>query len=244
MSNLFHSLHAYTAYAKRRSILDRALIFVLLSSFSLSAVAGQFYRYKNENGQLVLTQTLPAEYADKGYDILNEKGRIIRTIAPALTAAQIAKRDAALEAERLAQIEKQKQDAIDEALKKLYSQPNDAVRVLHRRIIDIDSVIKIKRTTIKSLESKIIDEESQAAQRQRKGLPVRDEALDKLSSLRQEIINAHADITELYSELDRVVIEFDEKIRRLDQITEHEPSDYPEVLEYIEAIRQSKTTAE
>lgn len=241
MSNPFHRLRLFSDYAKRRSILDRTLLFVLLSTFSLSVMAVQFYRYKNESGNLVLTQTLPAAYADKGYDILNEKGRIIKTIAPALTPEQIAKRDAKIEQERLAQIEKEKQDAIDEELKQLYSQPNDAVRVLNRRALDIEGVIKIKRTKIKSLESQILEEESRAAQRQRKGFTVGDEALIKLASLKKEIENSEADIKELYNELDRVVTEFDQKIKRLEAITPHKASDYPSVLESIEKIRQSKT---
>tara|TARA_R110002072_G_scaffold622_7_gene4831 strand:- start:6661 stop:7404 length:744 start_codon:yes stop_codon:yes gene_type:complete len=243
MSRPFNLLPSFITHAMRRSILDRTLFFVLLSSITFSSIAagiaGQFYRYKNEHNQLVLTQTLPAKYAEKGYDILNEKGRLIKTIPPALTAEQITQRDAAIEAERLALIEKQKQDAIDDELKKLYSQSNDAVRVLNRRVLDIEDIIKIKRTTIKNLESQVFDEESLAAKRQRKGLSVGDDALAKLSSLTQEIAHTRADIKELYHELDRVVIEFDKKIKRLEVITKHKATDYPDVLESIANIRQS-----
>lgn len=244
MSKPFHFSTSNIVAAKARSILDRAILLLVISSFSCSLLASQFYRYKNENGQLVLSQVLPAKYAEKGYDILNEKGRIIKTIAPALTPEEIAKRDDAIEKERLALIAKQKQDEEDEELKQLYSQPNDAVRVLGRRVIDIESVIKLKRNKIKSIKSQIIEEESSAANRQRKGLPVGDDAIDKLNALKKDIENNHADINELYIELDRVVSEFDEKIKRLVIITKHESSDYPEVLEAIESLRQSKSAQE
>lgn len=219
-----------------RSILYRGLILMLLSGLSLGVLANQFYRYKNENGMLVLTQTLPAKYADKGYDILNSKGRLIKTVPPALTPEEIAARDAAIEQERLAQIEKQKQDAIDEELKQLYSQPNDAVRVLSRRIADIESVIEIKRSNILNLEKLIINEESHAADRQRKGLSVGEESLVKIESFKKDITQTKADISALYMELNKVLIEFDTKIKRLEIITNNEATDYPAVLESVKKI--------
>jgi hypothetical protein len=216
---------------------------VLLSSLafsSIATVAGQFYRYKNENGQLVLTQTLPAKYADKGYDILNEKGRLIKTIPPALSPEEIRIRDEQLEKERLALIAKQKQDAIDEELKQLYSQPNDAVRVLNRKFLDIQTVVDIKRSKIQNLKTQIINEESQAAERQRKGFPVREDTLEKLSLLKKDIENTYIDIQELYKKLNTVIDEFDKKIKRLEVITEYKATDYPEVLESINSFIQSQ----
>jgi hypothetical protein len=209
------------------------LSLVLLSGITYSTLASQFYRYKNENSQLVLSQTLPAKYADKGYDILNEMGRLVKTIPPALTPEEIIKRDDALEKERLALIEQKKQDAEDEALKKLYTQPNDAIRVLNRHVLDIQSAVEIKRNMIKSFESQILDEESSAAVLQRKGFTVGEDILEKLSSLKKDIANANTDIKELYTKLDNVLKDFDIKIKRLEVITTYQATDYPEVLKMI-----------
>lgn len=221
-----------------RIILYRALCLMILSGLASTSFASQLYRYKNENGVLVLTQTLPAQYADKGYDILNSKGRVIRTIPPALTPEEIAARDAALELERLRLLEKQKQDAIDEELKQLYSQPNDAVRVLNRRILDIQSVIEVKRSKIKSLENQILDEEAHAAQRQRKGFSVTESSLEKLVTLKKDIEITHADIDALFNELNKVLQEFDKKIKRLEVITGIEASHYPDALKAAKEIMQ------
>mgnify|MGYP001112192793 CR=1 FL=1 len=117
MLNPFQLFSSCLQALKAHSILYRMLCLVLLSTITYSSFAGQLYRYKNENSQLVLTQTLPAQYADKGYDILNEKGRLIKTIPPALTPEEIKERDDALEMQKQALIEKKKQDAADEDLK-------------------------------------------------------------------------------------------------------------------------------
>ena len=211
---------------------------MLLSVITFPSFAGQFYRYENENNEIVLSQTLPARYAHKGYDILNEKGRIIKTIPPALTPEEIKKRDDALEMQRLALIEKKKQDAADEDLKQLYSKPNDAVRVLNRHVLDIQSVFEIKRSKIKSLEAQIMDEESSAAERQRRGLSVGEDALEKLRSLKKDIANTETDIKELYKKLDEITKEFDIKIKRLEVITEKQATDYPELKKLIEQLNQ------
>lgn len=232
----------FSAFLKRRSILDRTLFWVLLSCLGAPSLvsAGQLYRYHNESGQLVLSQTLPAQFAEKGYDILNEKGRLIKSIPPALSPEEIRIRDEKLEAERLALIEKQKQDAIDEELKQLYSQPNDVVRVLNRKFLDIQSVVDIKRSKIENLKSQIIDEETRAADRQRKGFPVGEAAIEKLQFLKKDIVNTRIDIKELYTKLNSVVAEFDKKIRRLEEITDYTASDYPAVLDAINDFKSAQ----
>jgi len=214
------------------------LCLVLLSTITYSSFAGQLYRYKNENSQLVLTQTLPAQYADKGYDILNEKGRLIKTIPPALTPEEIKERDDALEMQKQARIEKKKQDAADEDLKHLYSTPNDAVRVLNRHVLEIQNAFEIKRSKIKSIEAHIMEEESSAAERQRKGLSVGEDALEKLRSLKKDIANTETEIKELYTKLDKVTKDFDIKIKRLEFITKQEATDYAEVINLIKLLNK------
>lgn len=229
-------------FLKRRSILDSTVLCVLFSCLFVSSLHANpvFYRYKNAQGQLVLTQTLPAEFADKGYDVLNEKGRVTKTIPPALTPEEIKKRDEKLEQERLALIEKKKQAERDEELKQLFSEPNDAVRVLNRNFQDIQSVVEIKRSNMLSLKSQIIDEESRAADRQRKGYSVGEDTLAKLSSLKKDVENTQKDIAELYNKLDLTLIEFDEKIKRLETITQRKATDYTDVIVAIKKFLAEK----
>lgn len=226
---------ACSAIKNRRSILHNALVFMLFSAICLSASAAQLYRYKNEQGLMVLTQTLPAEYATKGYEILNEKGRVIKVIPPALTPEQIAERDAALERERQAKIEKQKQDKIDEELKILYSHPNDAVRVLDRRIQDFEGLIEVKKAKVDNLQALISEEESAAAARQRKGLPVTEDSLIKIGNLQKEVARNKADIDELKNDIASLLVTFDQKIKRLEVITGQVASDYPLLLESLKS---------
>jgi hypothetical protein len=197
---------------------------------SVNTSAAQLYRYKDDQGNYVLNQTIPPKYVKKGYDILNSQGRVIRTVAPALTPDQIAARDAALEQERLRKEAAAKQAIIDNELKQLYSHPNDAVRVLSRRVADIHSHIQAKQSRIETAKKNIIDQESAAADRQRQGLKILETTLKRLEKLKSDIaINEH-DISESYNELEKVKEEFHEKIKRLEEITGRQASDYAQFL--------------
>lgn len=208
--------------------------FFCCSIFLSTDAAAQLYRYKDDQGNYVLNQTIPPKYVKKGYDILNNQGRVIRTVAPELTPEQIAARDAALEEERLRKIEAQKQALIDNELKQQFSHPNEAVHVLSRRVVDMQSLIKAKQSRIKTLENNIIEEETRAATRQRQGLRILESTLKQIDKFKSDIsINEH-DIAEVRSELKNVKAEFDKKIRRLEVITGKEASDYQKLLEDFE----------
>lgn len=228
------------AFTSRRSILYYVLSLLLFSGFSQTLSAAQLYRYKNEQGLLVLTQTLPAQYATKGYEILNEKGRVLKVVPPALTPEQIAERDAALERERLAEIARQKQIKVDEELRQLYSHPNDAVRVLDRRLQDFKGLIEIKEAKINTLQDQIAEEESDAAARQRKGHSVLEESLNKINNLQKEVQRNQYDIEEIQKDISSHLLEFDKKIKRLEEITGEVATDYPAILKTLNPETSAK----
>jgi chromosome segregation ATPase len=203
------------------------LLFVI---FSTQSIAAQLYRYKNEQGNLVMGHAIPPELVSKGYDILNAQGRIVATIPPALNAEQIAQRDAELKRKEEAKIARAIQDEIDENLKQLYSHPDDAVRILQRRVQDIESVIQVKKGRIDNAKKQIREHEEQAATRQRKGLSVLKTTFEKIDALQKDISNAEADILELQQEFTAVLSEFDIKIRRLELITKKKSDTYPTLL--------------
>ena len=72
------------------------------------------YRYTDENGQVVISNTIPQEATKRGYDILGANGRVVETIPPAPTDEEIAAREA--EKQRQEALKRQRED-LDEAIK-------------------------------------------------------------------------------------------------------------------------------
>ena len=208
-----------------------SIVTILASLLSLQISAAQLYRYKNDAGGVVLNHTIPSKFIAAGYEILNEQGRVIEKIAPALSKEAIQTRDRLLELEEQRAIKKQKQDIIDNELQQLYSHPNDAVRILDRRLLDIEGVTQIKLSRITNAKNQIRLEEQAAADRQRRGLDVTESILAMLTKQKAIITREALDISELYSELTKLLVEFDIKIKRLEIITNHAASDYPALEE-------------
>ena len=59
-----------------------AVATVLALALSAGAGAQEFYRYKNDEGQTVMDTTVPAQYVNSGYDVLNSRGELIERVAP------------------------------------------------------------------------------------------------------------------------------------------------------------------
>jgi len=222
----------------------QAICCLLLGLFATQSIAAQLYRYKNEQGNLVMGHAIPPKYVSKGYDILNAQGRIIERVPPALNTEQISLRDAKLEKEKQKKIAQAAQNEIDATLKQLYSHPDDAVRILKRRIQDINSVIQVKKVNIENSEKQILALEEQAANKQRKGFNIPKSILNKIDLLKKVIINAQADIQELKKDYKIVLKEFDTKIRRLELIKHQKSSQYSELLKSLENDSKTDNSAQ
>lgn len=217
-------LHYFRLSTSRKLIAGSLLLFLIGS-----VEAAQYYRYKDENGSVVMALTIPPEFVSKGYEVLNDKGRVIDRVAPALTPEQIAARDAAKEQERLRALEAQAQAERDAQLKQLYSHPDDVVRAMERQAGDVLAAIQVKLGSIAFAQKNIMKLEEKAADLQRKGRNVPENITAEIAGLNKEIENSRLDIQERSKAFERILEEFDEKIRRLEQITKKQSSTYESV---------------
>jgi len=209
---------------KRTTLL---LTFILAASYISNAHAGNLYRYKDENGVTVLGLNVPPHLVRHGYDILSNSGRLIESVPPALTAEQIADRDNK-EAEQVRQaIANKKQKEQDLALLKLYSHPNDAVRVLKRKLQDIDDFISLKNGNITVVKGQLEQETTKAANLERTGKKVSDGILNKIDQQKGKIIEIEKEISVKRAEIPVLTKDFDKIITRLEAITKKKAKDYP-----------------
>jgi len=122
--------------------------FALLLRFCLFtplAFAGEIYRYTDEGGNIVLNrQGVPPQYVDKGYQVLNKQGRVIKTVPRTPTAEERAQM--AAEEARLAD---------DERLLRLYSRPEDVRRAKESKLREFDILIEKTENQLPSLNDKL-----------------------------------------------------------------------------------------
>lgn len=134
------------------------------------------YRYENEEGVKVLNHTIPPKYAQKGYEILSPAGQFIRKVAPAPTDGDVAKENSVRALREKFAI-----------LKRRYSSPRDIEAAKIRRLAGINTNISIIRGNIGSINIRIENLMSQAADAERSGTTVTPELLQRLGDTHAEL---------------------------------------------------------
>ena len=139
-----------------------------------------FYRYIDSRGVTVLDrQGVPPEYAGKGYEVLNARGRVIQVVPPALTG------DQARQAQAAAQAAKVQADA-DAQLLHLYSSLDDVDRARARKLAELDSLIAVANNDIQGLTNQQALLQRQAADQERAGHTVPQGLIDQMSDTRDQ----------------------------------------------------------
>jgi predicted RNase H-like nuclease (RuvC/YqgF family) len=182
--------------------------------FSTAAPAGM-YRYTDENGQVVISNTIPQAASKRGYDILNNSGRVIETVDPAPTAKEIAEREAQKRREK----REAHQRELDKKLLERFSHPDEAVRAMYRKIRELSGLSQLKRDNISVIESQLDTEQGRAADRERSGREIPEATLKKIHRLESNIREIEREISTQQAEIDAVKRQFLDDIERLEALT-------------------------
>ncbi|QFS85659.1 MULTISPECIES: DUF4124 domain-containing protein [Marinobacter] len=183
-----------------------------------ASVQANMYRYTDDNGQLVISSTIPQEATKRGYDILSTNGRVIETIPPAPTAEEIAAREAEKERQRQAEIQQEQ----DRQLLKRFSHPDQAVRAMHRKIRELEGIIQLKRGNISVISSQLDSEQSRAADMERAGRDIPEATLERIRRLESQIRDVEREIAAQQQDISAMKKEFEADIKRLEVVTGQE----------------------
>ncbi len=179
-------------------------------------LAVNFYRYENDEGRKVMTQTLPPDVVSRGYEVLNERGMVIKVVPRALTKEELA---AQAEAERQKRLDAEQLER-DKQLLAIFSSPKDAERARDRKLEAIDVYISVTRGNITKLQNEYNTAQSQAAARERSGEKVPDYLVSKMESFARQIRRAEESIAEKELEKEAIREEYQKDIDRLQYLME------------------------
>ncbi|WP_282349450.1 DUF4124 domain-containing protein [Pseudomonas sp. PS01301] len=170
----------------------RAVVVAAFGLLPVLAVAAQapvmlLYRYVDSRGVTVLDrQGVPPEYVGKGYQVLNQSGRVVQTVPPAPTAEEI----------RLKQ-QAQVQSQADAQLLDRYPSLEELDKASARRRAEIDALIAVATANVQTLQGQQTALQGQAAAQERAGQEVSTSMLDQLRDVQAQIIDAQARIAKL-----------------------------------------------
>ncbi|HBX56179.1 DUF4124 domain-containing protein [Pseudomonas sp. UBA2684] len=159
----------------------------LLLGLLLPVVAGatELYRYTDNKGVTVLSrQGVPPEFIAKGYEVLNEQGRVIKVIPPAPSAEEM---------QRL--LADKARASSDAQLLRLYSVPEDVDRARGRKLAELDGLISVARGNLQSARTQQANLQSQAADHERAGRTVPEHLLAQIDNQKDEQQRLQKDIS-------------------------------------------------
>lgn len=198
-----------------RSITVSVFLLAALALVVSTAANARMYRYTDERGRPVISNTVPQEASTRGYEILNDSGRVIETIAPAPTKEELAERAAANEKKRQAALQRK----ADEKLLRRFSHPDDAVRAMRRKLQELQSLSQLKQGNISVIVNQLDEEQSRAANMERSGREIPPKTLEKIDRLQSQIRDIEQEIAIQNAETSAVRDQFERDIVRLEEIT-------------------------
>lgn len=150
----------------------------------LWASASELYRYTNAQGVTVIDrQGVPSEFIGKGYEVLNDQGRVVRVVPPAPTPDEMKK--------LLADRERAKSDA---QLLRLYSSPEDVDRARTRKLSELDGLIGVANGNLQSVRQQQANLQKQAADQERAGQSVSEQLIAQINGQRDEQVRLKKEI--------------------------------------------------
>ena len=170
-----------------------------------------FYRYIDSRGVTVMDRQVPAEYSGKGYEVLNQRGRVIQVVPPAPTA------DEMREAQAAAQAAKVQADS-DAQLLHLYSSLADVDRARTRKLAELDALISVAQGNIQGLAAQQGALQGQAADQERAGRQVPQSLIDQMSDVREQQQNLKGDILRYQATRKQADADFAQDRARLQQL--------------------------
>lgn len=177
--------------------------------------AGFNYRYRDDNGSVHLGYSVPPEFVDNGYEVLNENGMVVDVVLPK---SVLDERAARLLEEAEARHQQELQASKDEALLRFYSSPEDVERVRERKLQELQNFIDIQKANILANRKRLAALQSQAASMERNGQKVTEKILSTLDTLEHKISDAKQAIKLKEEEKERTWLAFELDIERLNEL--------------------------
>lgn len=174
------------------------------------------YRYKNDQGVLVLDSKIPPEFARKGYDVLSLSGKLLKTVPPALAGE-------AAEKARQARLAKEEQARIDLQLRRSYSRVEDIAAAKERNLQSLRGNIDILQANLASAGQRLVQAQERAAGVERSGREVPADMLKSISDLEQEERDIQQQIQQREAEYQQMSAKFDADLQRFIEINKLAP---------------------
>jgi hypothetical protein len=166
------------------------------------------FRYRDHNGNLVVSSSLTDEALYAGYQVLDSKGQVVETVPPGIP-----------ESERAAIKEKREQARRDQQLLYMYTDPNGAQRTRDRQVEAINLKLSYTKNELAYQKAKLNEQIARAAGFQKQGAPVPGDVTDLITLYSGQVKDSQSTIDQYQADIKAIDEKFATIIQRLEALT-------------------------
>lgn len=182
------------------------LLFLVLATGLTTTLAGTlFYIFKDDQGRTRMHDTIPPEYAQKGYRVVNERGVTIKVVPPVEKSRR--------------PVERRLTDQ-DRALLDTFQNVDDIAMARDRQIEALEGIIRSTGSNMEAYRRNLQKLEAQAARIEKEGQPLSDKLLADMEFMRHQIKTNEAFIEKKRREQEETRRRYDRDIRRFRELEE------------------------
>ena len=180
--------------------LESRITFLLLAGIFLagSASAAEVYRWVDENGEVHYSESLPPNFQDQGHDVLNERGIVLdedQSLTPTPPEEvpeeeqpqELPRDSSGMQRPKALYSEAELQRRMDNFLMLRYGSEQEITDAMNVEIKQLDYDRRLLTTTRESIEEAYRGQISQAANRQRAGQQVAENAVIEINRLQARL---------------------------------------------------------
>ncbi|ODS24132.1 hypothetical protein AB835_05215 [Candidatus Endobugula sertula] len=192
----------------------RVIITILLLTLFNAHIYAQgktYFRYRNEQGVLVMSDAIPVKYVEKGYEIVDIYGRLYKVVPPEPSQEEKDRlRKKNLEKERLAKR--------DRELSLRYSHIEDIRAAKKRKLRGIDTNIFTLQLTLNNIAERIKEYQATAAANERQGKEISKETLVAMQQLESNKQLIEEELEQKKLDKQGVAKKYDQDMERFSEI--------------------------
>ena len=173
-------LHLTPSHRRRTVAIIATLVLFVLAT----PLVADTYRWKDKNGEIHYGESVPPEYADQPYDVINKQGIVIEHVEDPTERIEAPEETIAEKKERAPLIsEEERRIQSDRLLVIRYSSEEDIQNQLELELAQVGYDRKVMVQSVESTSAAIRSQVSQAADKQRAGQPITAEQQAEIDQL-------------------------------------------------------------
>jgi len=195
-----------------------SLLLTSLLALQVNAQGANIYRYRDDQGNQIIGSFVPAEFVKNGYEIINERGQVIRVISRTLTEEERAAQAGDAEQQRLAEEAARRQEEEDTLLLRLYRAPEEIVRRRDSTLSELNDQLTVLNALLEDAEENIAGIQERIDSNEVAGREAPANQLAQLETATEERDRLNRQITRIEGEKEETLATAERNINRLREL--------------------------